>query len=163
MLGYQLLGINKLDEAVTPLKNASLDMKNQQAATILLNLLAKIKANDLKSETPQVPQQEEPQQVQPEKIVPEENPLPEKVEPNKALMNQPDTIKLDNENMVFIDSNAQPIQAANTEEENIETIQEAGPQNSANEQSHQKAKEGILLATLFVIAGSTGLGHFMHH
>jgi tetratricopeptide (TPR) repeat protein len=44
LLGYQLLGIGKLDEAVVPLQNASLDMKNAVAATTLLNMLEKIRA-----------------------------------------------------------------------------------------------------------------------
>ncbi|MHC4535475.1 MAG: tetratricopeptide repeat protein [Planctomycetota bacterium] len=44
LLGYQLLGIGKLDEAVEPLQYASLDMKNAVAATTLLNVLEKIRA-----------------------------------------------------------------------------------------------------------------------
>jgi len=43
LLGYQLLGIGKLDEAVGPLQYASLDMKNAVAATTLLNTLEKIR------------------------------------------------------------------------------------------------------------------------
>ena len=46
LLGYQLLGIGKLDEAVEPLQNASLDMENAVAATTLLNLLEKIRAEN---------------------------------------------------------------------------------------------------------------------
>ena len=39
----------------------------------------------------------------------------------------------------------------------------AAGQNSAEDQNNQKAKEGILLAALVVLAGSTGIGHFLHH
>ena len=46
LLGYQLLGIGKLDEAVEPLQNASLDMNNAVAATTLLNVLEKIRAEN---------------------------------------------------------------------------------------------------------------------
>jgi len=43
LLGYQLLGIGRFDEAVEPLKNAQKDYKNTQAATRLLDLLEKLK------------------------------------------------------------------------------------------------------------------------
>lgn len=45
LLGYQLLGIGKIDEAVEPLHQASQDLENAPAATVLLNLLEKIRAN----------------------------------------------------------------------------------------------------------------------
>ena len=44
LLGYHLLGIGKLDEAVAPLQYASLDMENAVAATTLLNVLEKIRS-----------------------------------------------------------------------------------------------------------------------
>jgi len=46
LLGYQLLGIGKLDEAVEPLQRASRDMENAVAATTLLNVLEKIRTTD---------------------------------------------------------------------------------------------------------------------
>ncbi|MHC4172210.1 MAG: tetratricopeptide repeat protein [Planctomycetota bacterium] len=46
LLGYQLLGIGKLDEAVEPLQRASRDMENAVAATTLLNVLEKIRAEN---------------------------------------------------------------------------------------------------------------------
>jgi hypothetical protein len=46
LLGFQLLGIGELDEAVEPLQNASLDMNNAVAATTLLNMLEKIRAEN---------------------------------------------------------------------------------------------------------------------
>jgi len=46
LLGYQLLGIGKLDEAVGPLQDASLDMENAVAATTLLNVLEKVRAEN---------------------------------------------------------------------------------------------------------------------
>jgi hypothetical protein len=46
LLGYQLLGIGKLDEAVEPLQHASRDMENAVAATTLLNILEKIRTTD---------------------------------------------------------------------------------------------------------------------
>jgi tetratricopeptide (TPR) repeat protein len=42
LLGYQLLGMNRLDEAVGHLQNAKLDSKNSQAATVLMSLLEKL-------------------------------------------------------------------------------------------------------------------------
>jgi tetratricopeptide (TPR) repeat protein len=59
LLGYHLLGIGKLDEAVAPLQYASLDMKNAVAATTLLNLLEKVRAENSDIEQ---------QNSQPEKI-----------------------------------------------------------------------------------------------
>ena len=50
LLGYQLLGIGQIDEALEPLLRASKDMKNADAAAILLRLLEKIKAEDSESE-----------------------------------------------------------------------------------------------------------------
>jgi hypothetical protein len=51
LLGYQLLGIGRLDEAVVPLQNASLDMENAVAATTLLNVLEKIRAENVTVES----------------------------------------------------------------------------------------------------------------
>ncbi len=50
LLGYQLLGIGKLDEAVEPLQRASRDMENAVAATTLLNVLEKIRTENSKAE-----------------------------------------------------------------------------------------------------------------
>lgn len=46
LLGYQLLGTGKLDEAAGQLQNAALDSKNSQAATLLTNLLDKLRQPD---------------------------------------------------------------------------------------------------------------------
>lgn len=46
LLGYQLLGVGRLDEAAKPLADARLDYNNHQAATVLLNLLEKLKKAD---------------------------------------------------------------------------------------------------------------------
>jgi len=43
LLGYNLLGIGELDEAVEPLRLATLDLENAPAATVLLNLLEKMR------------------------------------------------------------------------------------------------------------------------
>jgi tetratricopeptide (TPR) repeat protein len=51
LLGYHLLGIGELDEAVVPLQNASLDMENAVAATTLLNMLEKIRAENATTES----------------------------------------------------------------------------------------------------------------
>jgi tetratricopeptide (TPR) repeat protein len=42
LLGYQLLGMNRLDEAVGHLQNAQQDANNSQAATVLMSLLEKL-------------------------------------------------------------------------------------------------------------------------
>ena len=65
LLGYQLLGIGELDKALTPLKNASLDMKNQKPADVLLNLLLKIKVNDITSGEDIEPEKSEPNEAEP--------------------------------------------------------------------------------------------------
>lgn len=46
LLGYQLLGMGQLDEADAHLNNARLDSDNSQAATLLINLLKKLKSTD---------------------------------------------------------------------------------------------------------------------
>ena len=43
LLGYHLLGVGEIDEAVEPLQRASQDSENAAAATILLDLLEKIR------------------------------------------------------------------------------------------------------------------------
>ena len=43
LLGYQLLGIGEIDEALEPLQQAGLDLENKDSAEVLLNLLEKIK------------------------------------------------------------------------------------------------------------------------
>jgi hypothetical protein len=42
LLGYQLLGIGEIDEALEPLQQAGLDLQNKDSAEVLLNLLEKI-------------------------------------------------------------------------------------------------------------------------
>jgi len=44
LLGYQLFGIGELDDAVEPLRLASLDVKNASSASVLLELLEKMRA-----------------------------------------------------------------------------------------------------------------------
>ncbi|MBW8040682.1 MAG: tetratricopeptide repeat protein [Planctomycetes bacterium] len=46
LLGYNLLGIGELDDAVEPLRLATLDLENAPAATVLLNLLEKMRIKD---------------------------------------------------------------------------------------------------------------------
>ena len=169
LLGYQLLGLNDIDKAVVPLKKASLDLKNQQAADILLNLLSKIKTNDIESQVPEVPQQEEPNIIEPEQETTPApvTPVPEKVEPNKALLNQPDTTNLNVGRIAFMDTYTHKpqiaIETSKTENKNVNKTLAATKQITGNEKTNQKAKEGILIAALFVLAGTTGLGHFIHH
>jgi len=50
LLGYQLLGIGRHDEAVEPLMNAGKDLKNAKAAGVLMELLKKIKAAQSETE-----------------------------------------------------------------------------------------------------------------
>jgi len=50
LLGYQLLGIGEIDEALEPLLQASKDLENENAAVILLKLLEKIKAENTEGE-----------------------------------------------------------------------------------------------------------------
>jgi len=50
LLGYQLLGLGEIDEAVEPLQRASRDMENAVAATTLLNVLEKIRAENSKAD-----------------------------------------------------------------------------------------------------------------
>jgi tetratricopeptide (TPR) repeat protein len=151
LLGYQLLGINEHDKALIPLKNASLDMKNQEAATVLLNLLSKIKVNEPDLEAPPEPDQEKPEQISPasKEIINSEN------EPENAIQNETSTKHLDVQNIAFLDSGTASLEIK-APDKNIENA-------AANKPAHTKAKEGILIAALFVLAGSTGIGHLMHH
>ena len=67
LLGYQLLGIGRLDEAAKPLANARLDYNNYQAATRLLGLLEKLKKADGKSEGSNKQEMTQPDDGQPAK------------------------------------------------------------------------------------------------
>jgi len=64
LLGYQLLGMGKHDEAAVHLQNAALDSKNSQAATLLTSLLDKLKQpagsdSDAKEQQPADPKPQE--------------------------------------------------------------------------------------------------------
>ncbi|MBN2591519.1 MAG: hypothetical protein JXA96_16760 [Sedimentisphaerales bacterium] len=147
LLGYQLLGIGELDKALIPLKNASLDMDNKQPANVLLNLLLKIKVNDITSG----------ENIEPEKIESGE------IEPNTIQLNKAETENQDALTLTFVDSSVSALEMKNENEAldnaNNKIVSE---EIAANEPTHKKAKEGILLATIFVLAGSTGIGHFLH-
>jgi predicted Zn-dependent protease len=45
LLGYHLLGTGEMDKAIEPLQNASQDLENAEAATVLLDLLEKLRTN----------------------------------------------------------------------------------------------------------------------
>jgi tetratricopeptide (TPR) repeat protein len=45
LLGYQLLGVGEIDQAVKPLRLAGEDLENASAATVLLNVLEKVRAD----------------------------------------------------------------------------------------------------------------------
>ncbi|MHC4566749.1 MAG: tetratricopeptide repeat protein, partial [Planctomycetota bacterium] len=51
LLGYQLLGIGQVDQALAPLMFASRDMVNAEAAGVLLKLLEKIKTSEAEAES----------------------------------------------------------------------------------------------------------------
>ncbi|MCH7920115.1 MAG: tetratricopeptide repeat protein [Planctomycetes bacterium] len=50
LLGYHLLGIGETDAALDSLERASLDPENEQAASLLIDLLAKVKAQEIESD-----------------------------------------------------------------------------------------------------------------
>ena len=57
LLGYQLLGMGRLDEAAEHLQRAALDIDNTQSATVLMNLLDKLRkppdaGSDVKEQQP---------------------------------------------------------------------------------------------------------------
>ncbi len=147
LLGYQLLGIGELDKALTPLRNASLDMNNQKPADVLLNLLLKIKVNDITSG----------EKIEPEKIDSNE------IEPNTIQLNKAEPVIRDVQNFTFLASeDSAPVVINENEAAEITDSKIVSEVISADEPTNKKAKEGILLASLFVLAGSTGIGHFLH-
>jgi len=70
LLGYQLLGIGRHDEAVEPLMKAGRDQTNAKAAGVLMELLEKIKLTDTKPETPAPAEIPAPAPVQAPALVP---------------------------------------------------------------------------------------------
>ena len=118
LLGYQLLGIGEHDKAVTPLINASLDLKNAEAAEVLLKLLEKIKTSEQETQETDTPE------VQMEEA----------------------------ETSSFIPSQSiEPITKVLSQQVQSDII---------NEKHATKIKETVLVATLCVLAGSTGIGHY---
>ncbi len=103
LLGYQLLGIGELDKAVTPLMNSGRDLKNSDAAAVLLRLLEKIKTS----------------------------------EDNKE--------EAETEGVKFKDTG---------------TSQSPVQGKIINKGNATRTKGTVLLATLCVLAGSTGIGHY---
>jgi len=59
LLGYQLLGMGKLDEASIHLQNAGSNSNNSQSATVLMKLLVKLQEANTESTTKQAGQPEE--------------------------------------------------------------------------------------------------------
>lgn len=118
LLGYQLLGIGEHDKAVTPLINASLDLKNAEAAGVLLKLLEKIKTAE--EETQETDTQEvQMKEAEMSSLIPSQS-----IEPITGILSQ-------------------QVQS-----------------DIINEKHATKIKETVLVATLCVLAGSTGIGHY---
>jgi len=118
LLGYQLLGIGEHDRAVTPLINANLDLKNAQAAQVLLKLLEKIKTVDEESQETDTPEIQL-KKAETSSLIPSQS-----IEPITEIFSQ-------------------QVQS-----------------DIVNEKRTTKIKETVLVATLCVLAGSTGIGHY---
>jgi tetratricopeptide (TPR) repeat protein len=78
LLGYQLLGIGKYDDAAPHLQIAAQDSNDKDAATMLLDLLEKLKkAGGQNTQAPDTPQSENTQTVVPEDNQPARQEKPE--------------------------------------------------------------------------------------
>jgi hypothetical protein len=142
LLGYQLLGIGRHDDAVAPLMNAGKDLKDAKAAGVLMDLLEKLKSAESKPETSapaQTPAPAAPAPVQtpapatppavpaPEVPKPLQNPTPT---PDKAIVPSP------------------------------ETTPKLGDASIVNQ---SRALGGAMLVTsLFALGTSYGIKHFVH-
>jgi tetratricopeptide (TPR) repeat protein len=87
LLGYQLLGIGRHDEAVEPLMNAGKDLKNAKAAGVLMELLEKIKAARPEPETSAPAETPAPAPAKPTTPAPIKTPAPA---PNEAIVPSPE-------------------------------------------------------------------------
>jgi hypothetical protein len=106
LLGYQLLGIGQVDKAITPLMNAGRDLKNADAAAVLLKLLEKVKTSE---------------------------------------------------------DEAEETEEAETEGAKIQdtgTGQSSDQSKIINKEHATRTKGTVLLATVCILAGSTGIGHY---
>ena len=130
LLGYQLLGIGEYDEAFSPLINASLDLENAQAATVLLRLLENIKTTEIDSE---------------------------KVESKNLEIKNTEIMNFGIQNAA---TQISPVNFAKAENDNINQFPKV---KEVPDKAYSKIKGGILFASLFVLAGSTGIGHYLRH
>jgi hypothetical protein len=137
LLGYQLLGIGEYDEAFSPLLNASLDMENAQPANVLLRLLEKIKTTETETETDS------------------ETIEPDNVENIESKISEPLNIGIQN-----AVTQITPIVSAKVEDDDKNLLPNA---EEIPDKAYSKTKGGILFASLFVLAGSTGIGHYLKH
>ena len=113
LLGYQLLGIGEHDKAVTPLMNAGLDLKNTDAAAVLIRLLEKIKTAD------------------------------------------DETQETDTEEVQMKDAEISQIPSRGSD-----AMSQQVQSKVINNGHATKIKGTVLVATLCVLAGSTGIGHY---
>jgi tetratricopeptide (TPR) repeat protein len=130
LLGYQLLGIGQFDEAVTPLMNAGRDLKNADAAAVLLRLVEKIKISE-------------------EEV--EETDETEKVE-NTEKAEKADKSE-ETEKSGEAETEGLKIEDADSNQSSVQS-------KIINKAHATRTKETVLLATLCILAGSTGIGHY---
>jgi tetratricopeptide (TPR) repeat protein len=131
LLGYQLLGIGRHDEAVEPLMNAGKDLKDAKAAGVLMQLLEKIKKAESKPET----------------AAPAQTPVP--ATPTPAVPAPPKTPE------------QELPKTAPTPEKAVVPSQEPAPKlGDASIINHSRALGGAMLITsLFALGASYGIKH----
>jgi len=86
LLGYQLLGIGQYDKAIEPLMNARKALANAKAASVLMELLEKIKTAQSKPETSAPAETPAPAPVKPAVPAPNQTPAPT---PGEAIVPTP--------------------------------------------------------------------------
>jgi hypothetical protein len=144
LLGYQLLGIGQVDQALAPLMFASRDLVNAEAAGVLLKLLEKIKTSEAEAEG----------------AAPNPGAAPSSVmTPSRPLTpnpNQPISVPFG----VSPQSKAtiEPLDFRSTVVARLEPTDEG--RGTTDDQRAGRHEKGALLATLCVVGAGVGIRHF---
>lgn len=144
LLGYQLLGIGRVDQALSPLMFASKDMVNAEAAGVLLKLLEKIKISnaeaEIESEAPTPDSAPSSIPIPSRPLTPAPAPAPNRP-PIKLPFDKPEQSKATIEPVGF-------------------SSWAVARRERMNERRETKHGKGTLLAALCAVGAGAGLRHF---
>ncbi len=155
LLGYQLLGIGRVDQALSPLMFASRDMVNAEAAGVLLKLLEKIKTANAEIESESEAENASPSNSEKDT---EDSEAPSVVPaPGKTLT--PETAPAPNKPPIEVPFGSGPQSKATIEPAGLSSWAMARRERMNKRRSTEHGK-GALLAAVCAAGAGVGIHHF---